>query len=59
LAGAGGLFWTRFQTDLKVTFSQALLKDEDFLGTFRLGESSPTLVEAYSGIIENEDGTEN
>jgi PAS domain S-box-containing protein len=42
-----------------VTLHQALLKGEnDFLGTFRSTE--PTLVvEAFSSLIENDDGTEN
>jgi PAS domain S-box-containing protein len=36
--------------------SDALLKIDDFVGTFFRKEPRPTLVEAYSGLIENEDG---
>ena len=32
---------------------------EDFLGTFRREQPKPAVVEAYAGLIENEDGTEN
>jgi two-component sensor histidine kinase len=37
----------------------AVLKGGEFLGTFRTDRPRPLLVEAYSGLIENEDGTEN
>jgi PAS domain S-box-containing protein len=36
-------------------FSEALLQSDDFLGTFRRDGPKVTLVEAYSGVIENED----
>jgi PAS domain S-box-containing protein len=42
-----------------LTFSQALPEGEDFVGTFRSEQPKATLVEAYAGLIENEDGTEN
>lgn len=38
----------------------AVLKGgEEFLGTFRTEQPRPLVVEAFSGLIENEDGTEN
>src|SRR5215216_692560 len=50
----------RDESDLQVTLQQAMLRGrEDFLGVFRQGEPKSILVEAYSGLIENEDGTEN
>jgi PAS domain S-box-containing protein len=36
-------------------FSDALAKSDDFVGTFKREQPKLTLVEAYSGIIENED----
>jgi PAS domain S-box-containing protein len=45
--------------DSNVTMTQALLKWEDYLGTFRLDRPEPILVEGYAAIIENEDGIEN
>jgi PAS domain S-box-containing protein len=42
-----------------LTFSQSLLKGEESVGTFRREQPKSTLVKAYAGIIENEDGTEN
>jgi PAS domain S-box-containing protein len=47
------------EDDHHITMAQALSKWEDYLGVFRLDRSEPVLVEAYTGIIENEDGTEN
>jgi PAS domain S-box-containing protein len=47
------------EDDPKITMARALSKWEDFLGTFRLEHPEPILVEAYTGIIENEDSTEN
>lgn len=47
------------EDDPNITMAQALSKWEDFLGTFRLERPEPVLVEAYTGIIENEDSTEN
>ena len=32
---------------------------EEFLGTFRAEQPRPLVVEAFSGLIQNEDGTEN
>jgi PAS domain S-box-containing protein len=37
------------------TFSDALSHGDDFIGTFKREQPKLTLVEAYSGIIENED----
>ena len=48
------------ENDSHVTLHQAILKGgEEFLGTFRLEQPKPIVVEAYSGLIENEDGAEN
>jgi len=47
------------EDDPNLTMTQALLKWEDYLGTFRLESVEPILVEGYAGIIENEDGVEN
>lgn len=42
------------------TLHQAILKGEDeFLGTFQMGEPTALLVKSFAGLIENEDGTEN
>jgi len=49
----------KLEDEPHLTFSQALPKCEDFVGTFRREEPRPMLVEAYAGLIENEDGTEN
>jgi PAS domain S-box-containing protein len=43
----------------KLTMTQALLKWEDYLGTFRLARANTILVEGYASIIDNEDGVEN
>jgi PAS domain S-box-containing protein len=46
--------------DSQASLDAALLQGrEEFLGTFVLAQSKPITVEAYSGLIENEDGTEN
>jgi PAS domain S-box-containing protein len=61
-AGRGWSILAGFQTDADppVTLHQAMLKGgEEFLGTFRREQPRLVEVEAYSGIIENEDGTEN
>jgi PAS domain S-box-containing protein len=47
------------EDDPKITMAQALSKWEDYLGTFRLERPKPSVVEAYTGIIENDDSTEN
>src|SRR5438477_793205 len=48
------------ENDLQATLEQAMLKGgEEFLGTFRVEQPNPLVVEAFSGLIENEDGTEN
>jgi PAS domain S-box-containing protein len=47
------------EDDPNVTMEQALLKWEDYLGTFRLERAEPILVDGYAGIIEGEDGVEN
>jgi PAS domain S-box-containing protein len=64
LADIRGKGWTILDSfvledDPHVTFSQTLPKGEDFVGTFRREQPKPALVEAYAGLIENEDGTEN
>ena len=45
--------------DPNLTMTQALIKWDDYLGTFRLESTKPILVEGYTGIIENERGGEN
>jgi PAS domain S-box-containing protein len=48
------------EDDPALTLGAAISVGEDFLGTFRSGsEQSARLVQAYVGIIENEDGSEN
>lgn len=48
------------EDDAKVTLDRAVLEDgEEFLGTFRAEQPKPLVVEAFSGLIQNEDGTEN
>ncbi|TYL82181.1 PAS domain S-box protein [Bradyrhizobium rifense] len=48
------------ENDANVTLDLAVLKDGgEFLGTFRTEQPRPLLVEAFSGLIQNEDGTEN
>lgn len=65
LAEVGGRGWAILETfkdenDSKITLQQAMLKGgEDFLGTFRTEEPVLLIVEAFSGRIEEEDGTEN
>jgi hypothetical protein len=44
----------------QVTLHQAMLNaGEEFLGTFRQEQPKAVVVEAYAGLIENDDGTEN
>jgi PAS domain S-box-containing protein len=40
-------------------FSRALSESEDFLGTFRHEPERSMAVEAYTSLVENDDGTEN
>ncbi|OSI62223.1 hypothetical protein BSZ15_00595 [Bradyrhizobium canariense] len=48
------------ESDPNVSLDLAVLKDGgEFLGTFRAERPRPLLVEAFSGLIQNEDGTEN
>lgn len=47
------------EDDPKNTMDQALLKGDDYLGTFQLSAPKPILVEAYASIIETLDGIEN
>jgi PAS domain S-box-containing protein len=63
-AEIGGRSWAILdhfvdEDDPKLTFSQALEKRDDFLGTFRSEVPKSVLAEVYTGIIESEDGTEN
>jgi PAS domain S-box-containing protein len=64
VADCTGRGWSIFaafkdESDGQVTLHQAMLKGGEFLGTFRTEQPRPLVVEAYSGLIENEDGTEN
>ena len=45
----------KLEDEPHLTFSDALPKCDDFVGTFKRELPKLTLVEAYSGIIENED----
>ncbi|MEH2571887.1 sensor histidine kinase [Bradyrhizobium sp. AZCC 1708] len=48
------------ENDSNATLESAMLKGgEEFLGTFRAEQPRPLVVEAFSGLIQNEDGTEN
>ena len=47
------------EDDPSVTLADTLPKSEDFLGCFVRDQSKPMIVEAYAGLIENEDATEN
>jgi PAS domain S-box-containing protein len=48
------------ENDSTLSLHHALLKGrDDFLGTFRRERPNPLVIEAYSGLIENEDGSEN
>lgn len=50
----------RGENDSNITLETAMLKGgEEFLGTFRAEQPRPLVVEAFSGLIQNEDGTEN
>ncbi|MEA3074181.1 MAG: hypothetical protein QOD29_5627 [Alphaproteobacteria bacterium] len=64
LAETAGRDWSIFAEfkgeDENVTLQSAVLDGrEDFLGTFRLDTPKLLIIEAYAGLIENEDGTEN
>jgi len=65
LADFGGRGWSildRFkdEDDGKISLQEAMIKGgEDFLGTFRTNDPVLLVVEAFSGRIEEEDGTEN
>jgi PAS domain S-box-containing protein len=61
-AGRGWSILAGFQSDNDppITLHEAMLKGgEEFLGRFRREQPKLIEVEAYSGLIENEDGTEN
>lgn len=61
-AGKGWSILAGFQDedDAKLTLDRAVLKNgEEFLGTFRTEHPKPLVIEAFSGLIQNEDGTEN
>ena len=45
----------RLEDEPHLTFSEALPSSEDFAGTFKREQPKLTLVEVYSGVIENED----
>jgi PAS domain S-box-containing protein len=46
------------EDDANRRFSDLILAEEDFAGTFRRDQPKPITVEAYAGRVENEDGTE-
>ena len=45
----------RLEDEPHLTFSDALSTCDDFMGTFKREHPKLTLIEAYSGLIENED----
>jgi PAS domain S-box-containing protein len=45
----------RLEDEPHLAFADALAKGDDFVGTFKREQPQLTLVEAYSGIIENDD----
>jgi PAS domain S-box-containing protein len=50
----------RDEKDQTVTLAEAMRRgDGDFLGTFRADEPHPVIVEAFLGLIEEENGAEN
>jgi PAS domain S-box-containing protein len=48
----------RYEDDPELTLGKALLKSDECVGTFQK-EAPALLVEAYTSLIENDDGTEN
>jgi PAS domain S-box-containing protein len=61
-AGRGWSILAAFkdENDLQNTLELAMLKGgEEFMGTFQAEHPKPLVVEAFSGLIENEDGSEN
>ena len=59
-----GRGWSALETlkhedDPQRTLGKAVLKGNDFVGTFKLEAQEDALFEAYASLIENEDGTEN
>jgi PAS domain S-box-containing protein len=48
----------RNEDDPQVTLGQALVTDEDSIGTFQLQGPKPALVEVYAGVIQDDDGAE-
>jgi PAS domain S-box-containing protein len=60
-AGRGWSILASFvdEKDQKTTLAKSMLIDgDDFLGTFRRSQPTPLVVEAFCGVIEQEDGTE-
>lgn len=53
------LDWLKLEDAPHLSFSQVLANGEEFVGTFRREPDKAMLVEAYTGLIENDDGTEN
>jgi PAS domain S-box-containing protein len=45
----------KLEDEPHLTFSDALAKCDDFVGTFKREDPTLTLVEAYSGLIDNEE----
>jgi PAS domain S-box-containing protein len=64
LAEIKGRGWSILQSfkreeEPHLALSDVVPEGEDFLGCFLREQPKTTIVEAYSGLIENEDGTEN
>ncbi len=49
----------KHEDDPALTLRTALQEGKQFVGTFQLDWPKPLIVEAYSNLIENEDGSEN
>ena len=61
-AGSGWSILATFvdEADPGRTLAKSMLSNgDDFLGTFRRTQPTPLVVEAFCGVIEQEDGTEN
>jgi PAS domain S-box-containing protein len=60
LRGRGWSIWdsVKHEDTPELNLGSALIDGEDFVGTFKLeGKPQPTLVEVYTTVIEQEDGT--
>jgi hypothetical protein len=49
----------KHEDDSQLTLGKALQTNEDYVGTFQLNAKKALLLEGYTCLIENENGTEN